>query len=335
MPGTRARLLADIASWAEAPGALCVFWLLGFKTGTGKSTIAHTVCEHFAKKNLLGASFFLSRQVAERHHLSNLARTVADQLAKQQRAFTYVYFRADLEAHDTDVQVLHQTLDLLWRKVLEHLRELKIRATDRFAELLSSTTMPELPDLTLERICGSFSEVPLSLNPVDILFVWLYHPGVQDVILNSDRYTNERLGLDEACHHGLRGLHTSNAHLKTDGRDLRDLNLPRRDGDIEVRLKRHNSETHTVTSIFVTTRVREAVAGITKVYTNPNYCRMDRVEHLICQVCMRLVYEEELVALYVAYGYPPTHKVLRRVRFRPDFERSILVHWPKAFDGIM
>jgi WD40 repeat protein len=86
MEHTREQLLSDIASWAKAPAAPVVFWLNGL-AGTGKSTIARTICDHFATTNLLGASFFMSRQVAERRHAPNVVRTIAYQLARQHSAF--------------------------------------------------------------------------------------------------------------------------------------------------------------------------------------------------------------------------------------------------------
>jgi WD40 repeat protein len=86
MESTREQLLADITSWATARAGPVVFWLNGL-AGTGKSTIARTICDRFATKNLLGASFFISRQVAERRHAPNVVRTIAYQLARQQSAF--------------------------------------------------------------------------------------------------------------------------------------------------------------------------------------------------------------------------------------------------------
>jgi adenylylsulfate kinase-like enzyme len=47
MEGTRRQLLDDIVSWAEAPTAPVVFWLNGM-AGTGKSTIARSICEYIA-----------------------------------------------------------------------------------------------------------------------------------------------------------------------------------------------------------------------------------------------------------------------------------------------
>jgi WD40 repeat protein len=86
MENTREQLLSDITSWVQAPAGPVVFWLNGL-AGTGKSTIARTICDHFATKNLLGASFFMSRQVAEWRSPSNVVRTIAYQLARQQSAF--------------------------------------------------------------------------------------------------------------------------------------------------------------------------------------------------------------------------------------------------------
>jgi WD40 repeat protein len=87
MESTRVQLLADIMSWAESPDAPVVFWLNGL-AGTGKSTIARTICEHFSHKGMLGASFFISRQVAERRHAPNTLRTIVYQLARHQPAFS-------------------------------------------------------------------------------------------------------------------------------------------------------------------------------------------------------------------------------------------------------
>jgi hypothetical protein len=87
MESTRVQLLADVMSWAESPDAPVVFWLNGL-AGTGKSTVARTICECFSNQGLLGGSFFISRQVAERRHPQNVLRTIAYQLARQQPAFS-------------------------------------------------------------------------------------------------------------------------------------------------------------------------------------------------------------------------------------------------------
>jgi hypothetical protein len=100
MERTRVQLLADIMSWAESPDAPVVFWLNGL-AGTGKSTVARTICEHFSRKDILCASFFISRQVAERRHAPNILRTIVYQLARQQPTFSKAI--ADLLQNSPDL----------------------------------------------------------------------------------------------------------------------------------------------------------------------------------------------------------------------------------------
>jgi hypothetical protein len=79
-PGTRVSILGDLLTWADAPDSPCVFWLNGL-AGTGKSTIARTFCDRLHARGLLGASFFISRDQANRRDASNIVRSIAHQLA--------------------------------------------------------------------------------------------------------------------------------------------------------------------------------------------------------------------------------------------------------------
>jgi hypothetical protein len=99
MASTRVQLLDDIMSWAESPDAPVVFWLNGL-AGTGKSTVVRTICEHFSHKNILGASFFISRQVVERRHAPSIVRTIVYQLARQHQAFSKVIVRLIQDSPD-------------------------------------------------------------------------------------------------------------------------------------------------------------------------------------------------------------------------------------------
>jgi hypothetical protein len=79
-PGTREPVLNDILAWASAVDSPCVFWLNGL-AGTGKSTIARTLCERLQNNGLLGASFFISRDHPDRRKASNIVRSIAYQFA--------------------------------------------------------------------------------------------------------------------------------------------------------------------------------------------------------------------------------------------------------------
>jgi hypothetical protein len=86
-PLTRVSVLTEVTNWAGNSNSSCVFWMNGL-AGTGKSTIARTVCRHLEKsEGRLGASFFVSRQDQARRDASNIVRTIAHQLALHQRLF--------------------------------------------------------------------------------------------------------------------------------------------------------------------------------------------------------------------------------------------------------
>jgi hypothetical protein len=84
-PGTRVSLLEDLLAWATASDSSCIFWLNGL-AGTGKSTIARTLCERLDSQSLLGSSFFISRDESDRREASNIVRSIAYQLAVRWRS---------------------------------------------------------------------------------------------------------------------------------------------------------------------------------------------------------------------------------------------------------
>ena len=61
LPGTREVLLDRIYEWGDSRDDRAVFWLHG-PAGSGKTSIAMTVAEKYAKKNRLVGSFFFSRR---------------------------------------------------------------------------------------------------------------------------------------------------------------------------------------------------------------------------------------------------------------------------------
>ncbi|TFL01576.1 hypothetical protein BDV98DRAFT_548131 [Pterulicium gracile] len=90
--GTRLGVLGKIADWINDTASPPIFWLAG-PAGTGKSTIAYSVCERFSKPNVhgaqpyLAASFFCSRQSPTLRLLGNVIPTLAYQLARRSPSF--------------------------------------------------------------------------------------------------------------------------------------------------------------------------------------------------------------------------------------------------------
>src|ERR1700710_652700 len=88
--GTRQDVLGEIQRWLTDEQDKRVFWLNGL-AGTGKSTLAQTFAETSFADGKLGASFFCSRDFAERSNLQTIFPTLAFQLA-----YKYPSFRGKL-----------------------------------------------------------------------------------------------------------------------------------------------------------------------------------------------------------------------------------------------
>ncbi|KAF5370317.1 hypothetical protein D9758_006979 [Tetrapyrgos nigripes] len=89
-PGTRTQIIKDIEEWAErTTDGNMAHWIYGM-AGTGKSTIARSVCLSLEKKQLLAATFFCSRQIPECNDCNYIIPTIAYQLAQYSPAFAEV-----------------------------------------------------------------------------------------------------------------------------------------------------------------------------------------------------------------------------------------------------
>ncbi|KAJ6535014.1 WD40-repeat-containing domain protein [Mycena capillaripes] len=101
--GTREGIIDKILTWCKdtSPETPAVYWLSGM-AGTGKSTIAFTICERLAEDgnaSRLGASFFCSRQVEGGRKRKHIIPTIAHELALKLPLFS----RAILDSKvDTD-----------------------------------------------------------------------------------------------------------------------------------------------------------------------------------------------------------------------------------------
>ncbi|KAH7098908.1 hypothetical protein BKA62DRAFT_832112 [Auriculariales sp. MPI-PUGE-AT-0066] len=79
--GTRVGILSAIHAWAESDGGPIVYWLAGL-AGTGKTTIARSICDLLVAADVKVLSFFISRSASERNTLGAVVKTLAYQLAK-------------------------------------------------------------------------------------------------------------------------------------------------------------------------------------------------------------------------------------------------------------
>jgi hypothetical protein len=93
LPGTREALLREIWLWffSSSADASFALWLCGI-AGTGKTAVAHSVCEMLEEH--LGAAFFFSRDSVDRRRPSNVIPTLMYQLADFNSAFREYICRA-------------------------------------------------------------------------------------------------------------------------------------------------------------------------------------------------------------------------------------------------
>ena len=121
LEGTREELLTQIMSWVDDQDAPRFCWLSGL-AGTGKTTIAHSVCERLSLKKCLGASFFFSRYRNDRSTALLAIPTIVYQLALARPALL-----------DSVCQALETTPDVAHRKI------------DVQVKILLSQALPALP----------------------------------------------------------------------------------------------------------------------------------------------------------------------------------------------
>jgi hypothetical protein len=83
LENTRVSVLDTLMKWAEdGTSTQYVYWLSGL-AGTGKTAIMRSLCERLAERQLLGASFFISRAADNRHDVRCILQTLIDQLARK------------------------------------------------------------------------------------------------------------------------------------------------------------------------------------------------------------------------------------------------------------
>ncbi|KAG8723956.1 hypothetical protein FRC09_000992 [Ceratobasidium sp. 395] len=85
---TRVDVLDDLRDWTKDSDSHRIFWLNGM-AGTGKTTIAYTLCELLHESGELAASFFCSRQLPSCRNVGRILPSIAYQLSLFSHPFRY------------------------------------------------------------------------------------------------------------------------------------------------------------------------------------------------------------------------------------------------------
>ncbi|GAB1527292.1 hypothetical protein RhiTH_010467 [Rhizoctonia solani] len=109
-PGTREPQIKMLIEWASNPDSGRTCWMNGM-AGTGKTTIAYTVCEMLGSQ--LAASFFCSRAISECRQVKSIIPCIAYQLARFSVPFSGALVKALTASPDVHRRSLKQQYEKL------------------------------------------------------------------------------------------------------------------------------------------------------------------------------------------------------------------------------
>lgn len=121
-PGTRVDVLGEMYGWAHNRATGSVYWLNGM-AGTGKTTIAYSLCAELDAAHRLGASFFCSRSLPECRDVNQIVPSIAYQLAHFSRPFRWALSRVLEKERNVHTQLLHTQFEKLIVKPLIEVRD--------------------------------------------------------------------------------------------------------------------------------------------------------------------------------------------------------------------
>ncbi|CCO35853.1 hypothetical protein BN14_09973 [Rhizoctonia solani AG-1 IB] len=110
--GTRKSEINQLLDWATIPDAGKTCWMSGM-AGTGKTTVAYTLCAELQKASRLGASFFCSRASRDCRQARHIIPTIAYQLAQFSHPFQCALdkvLREDSDVHTRALNIQYQRL---------------------------------------------------------------------------------------------------------------------------------------------------------------------------------------------------------------------------------
>ncbi|KIL62294.1 hypothetical protein M378DRAFT_165827, partial [Amanita muscaria Koide BX008] len=120
--GTRTALLREMADCVTGSSESRMYVLSGL-AGIGKSTVAYTIASRAANLNLLGASFFFSRDEADRNNAKRFFTTIAYQLCVYNETFAKA-IGGVLETTSESVATMKNPQDQLQALILDPLRSI-------------------------------------------------------------------------------------------------------------------------------------------------------------------------------------------------------------------
>ncbi|KAG8918698.1 hypothetical protein FRC02_002162, partial [Tulasnella sp. 418] len=162
LENTRIALLQEIFKWVrDHETKQKTFWLHGL-AGTGKSTVAHTVAKDLDRQGRLGASFFFSRDEADRRNPYRVLPTIANQLARSSPSFRKSLAKYLNEHQDAGTAGLSTQMEFLIEKPLRELSTLSSSSSPYVIVLdaLDECTPPNHAEILLKLLTNLVLSAP-------------------------------------------------------------------------------------------------------------------------------------------------------------------------------
>ncbi|KAG8739325.1 hypothetical protein FRC10_005783 [Ceratobasidium sp. 414] len=116
-PNTRVEVLQDLREWVHYGKFQKVYWLNGI-AGTGKTTIAYSLCEDLENSGKPSASFFCSRDLPECRDVRRIFPSVSYQLARLSPRLSRPFRCAVSDALEHDPDVCNQPIDEQFKRLI-------------------------------------------------------------------------------------------------------------------------------------------------------------------------------------------------------------------------
>jgi hypothetical protein len=205
LKNTREFIQKELADWAnDGAEGLTTFWLSGM-AGTGKTAIAKTFASSMAEEGILGATFFIDRQQAERQDRSRIVQTLAYDLGKHSHAQLQAVWTVLRDDPTFERLSFEKQAQLLIKEPLDIIRpETLVVVIDGLDECGVSEGASLLKTLATSLVGHPIKLFVSSRNEVDIAnaFLEIHHRSIklQEIeVLGDVRLYWERK-LDQLCH---------------------------------------------------------------------------------------------------------------------------------------
>ncbi|KAG9118722.1 hypothetical protein FRC07_006625, partial [Ceratobasidium sp. 392] len=189
---TRVEVLKQMQAWADEAESERIYWLNGM-AGTGKTTIAYSLCERLENENKLAASFFCSRQLPECRDVNRIVPSIAYQLSR-----LFPPFRRQIS------DVLESNPDVYNRPILEQFDELFIQPVNQVKDKLPNglvVVVDALDECDHEESVAKILDVLSRTSDLPIRFFVTSRP--EQTILNRMRKQQLEGVKKEVCLHEL------------------------------------------------------------------------------------------------------------------------------------